>query len=156
MATPSFIELEHALTISGDIATDLQRQASLHYAVGVGAARWDSQVDLEKYNVSVVEAELQEAVRKAAAESGEKVTEVLIAGRVKSHADYKAAFQVFLSTQTTASEWKALLKSYDQRGMALHDLTLLSTRTGDVSGISNYSELRKASTAARRPLTKTT
>ena len=114
----------------------------------MGATRASTAVDQSRYELLCLEAELQEEVRKAAA--AEKVTEALIASRIKAHPRYVELFSEHLAVQRLSGEWDALRKAYESRSHLLHDLTLLATRGVDSGGINSYAEMRQAASQVRR------
>lgn len=151
--TPTFQTLETAVTLSGNLETDLLQHPGLFFHVGMGAAKAEADLDDIKYQLACAEAECQEIIRTAAAVAAEKVTETLIAGRVKEHAIYKGMHSQYVTALRLSKEWKALFSAYESRGHTLHNLVLLATKGIDSSGVNgpSYDQLRREAAARRTP-----
>jgi len=147
----TFDELEKAITLTGNLERDIESQSSFVFQAGMGAVRAASTVDDLEYELSCVEARLQETIRAAATAAGEKVTEKLIDARILSHVDYRKLHSEYRAAVVKSSEWKALVKAFDARSHSLYNLTELSKRgAGDPStGITDYKQAREAAARSR-------
>jgi len=150
----NYQRLVELLALTKDLQTDLLQHPSYYFECVRAAAQASAHVDECKNDLERVEADINIQVRTAAANSGEKVTEALVASWVKTNKQVMEAQRQYLDARNANADLQALAKAYEARGHILHDLTLLATKGVDSAGISSYSDLRQRTAEARRPLVK--
>jgi hypothetical protein len=149
MNQATFERLKAHLPLTGDMEKDLQSHVSYYFQVCEATAQAQNETVRAKYDVEQTESAVQEGLRITAESAGEKVTEERIKMRVRQDELYRAAYELYLTAQTTAKLWEALRTAWDARGHTLRDLTALATRGVSPAGIYEYNELRQRAATAR-------
>lgn len=120
-------ELTKALKIDReDLDGAVSEQPELYYHVSLEAARAASRRDQAKDQLKVVEADLNQQVRKELLDAGEKVTEKGLEHMVTAHQDRADAVADLLNAAREAEEWQALKESFQQRSYMLRELAALT------------------------------
>lgn len=103
----------------------LVEQPDLYYHVSMETAVAVSERDAAKLALDVVEAEIDQHLRRKAADDGEKVTESLIQKRLELASEVIDANNNLLDNRLTADKWLALKESFQQRSFMLRELVAL-------------------------------
>ena len=101
------------------------RQPSVFMAYSEAAVRAEAERDHAKRCLDVAVAEADQAIRKAAADAGEKVTEAVVANRVTLHPSVDAAERSYMASNAKAKLLAAAPRAFDQRKKALEKLSEL-------------------------------
>lgn len=152
--------LERDIRLTGDLEQDLTGHVEYYFVCVRAHARALSAVQSADANVKSVEASLSEQFRSRASEKGDKLSVDACASKVRESQVYQDAVHELLALQRDAQELLAFKLAFESRGHILHDLTLLTTRGANPSGIADYATLRqkaaqqRTGTPARTPIKK--
>jgi hypothetical protein len=121
--------LRGQLTIDpDDLHSGLVQQPDLFYNVSESFAAAVSRRDEQKLVLEELTAELDQLVRKGAAEREEKTTEASIHNRLRGMPKIQTAERAFLKARLDADMWQALKEAFQQRSFMLRELVSLKLR----------------------------
>lgn len=108
-----------------DLDDCLVKQPELYSEVGERHVLTIAERDAAKLLLDELSAEVDEQLRKEAADAEEKVTETLLAKRLRIDPRIKKAEREFLRAKTAADQWQVLREAFRQRNDALPEVTKL-------------------------------
>lgn len=121
----------------------LVEQPDLYYHVTMEHARAVADRDEIKLELDELQAEVDRSVRAKAVDIGEKVTEAVIAQRVKLNDGIREKSRDLISARGVVDQWQSIKEAFQQRSFMLREIVALR--------ISERSEQYAASGAGRRP-----
>lgn len=134
-----FIEAqEEGLAIDENaLEEELQNQVPSYYEVSKRFAEAESRRDAAKHHLKVVEARVDDEIRRLAKEAGEKLTEVALAARLMTDEAVTQANNLYLDASAAYRDLLALKEAFTQRSYMLKELVALWIANyygGDIEG----------------------
>lgn len=108
-----------------DLDTCLIKQPELFYHVSEAYVVTVSERDEVKLRLEEAIAELDQQIRRKAAEDDERVTEATIQQRIKAAPRIQQLQREYLSARQAADSWQALKEAFQQRSYMLRELVAL-------------------------------